>query len=365
MSWYLLAAIPVFGLLVLVHEFGHFLTAKRAGIRVEEFGIGFPPRLYGIRRGETLYSINLLPIGGFVRMPGENGEVSDAAGAYDPRTFGAKPAGTRALVLVAGVTMNILLALVLFAAAEMIGQVQFRPAIGTVVAGSPAAQAGLQSGDTIVSVAGHPTKYWTDVTTQIGNAAADAPSNMQTFPITLVVQHPNSSLPMPITVQARTHPANGEGHVGISADQTNPIVNRVAIWQAPGAALGDVRDVAVGTATGIGQIISGKLQLGQAVQGPVGIVQDTGLVASSVPTLGPYFLLFLTAALSLNLAFVNILPIPALDGGRLLFIGIEVLRRGKRISPEREALVNVIGMAMLLFLMLLVTINDIGNIGAH
>src|SRR5215469_398585 len=117
-GWYLLAAIPVFGMLVLVHEFGHFLTAKWAGIRVEEFGIGFPPRLFGIQRGETLYSINLLPIGGFVRMPGENGETADASGQFDPRSFAAKPAGKRALVLVAGVTMNVLLAIVLFSAAE-------------------------------------------------------------------------------------------------------------------------------------------------------------------------------------------------------------------------------------------------------
>src|SRR5690348_18508793 len=105
-NWFLLAAIPVFGLCVLVHEFGHFITAKWAGIRVEEFGIGFPPRAFGIKRGETIYSINWLPIGGFVRMPGENGDAVDANGVPDPRSFAAKPAGKRIIVLLAGVTMN-------------------------------------------------------------------------------------------------------------------------------------------------------------------------------------------------------------------------------------------------------------------
>src|SRR5215472_7840381 len=122
---YYLAAIPVFGLLVIAHEFGHFIIAKRAGIRVDEFAIGFPPRLFSFRRGETLYSINLLPLGGYVRMPGENGETTDEAGNYDPRSFASKPAGTRAIVLLAGVTMNFLLAFLLFTAFAAAGQPQY------------------------------------------------------------------------------------------------------------------------------------------------------------------------------------------------------------------------------------------------
>jgi regulator of sigma E protease len=362
MSWYLLAAIPVFGILVLVHEFGHFITAKWAGIRVEEFAIGFPPRLFGVKRGETLYSINLLPIGGFVRMPGENGETTDEAGNYDPRSFAAKPAGKRAIVLAAGVTMNLILAVVLFTTAEAIGQVQFRSAIGSVQDNSPAAQAGLTTGDQIISINGHPTKYWQDVTGQLIALDGQVPSNAKTFPVTLVVRHPDSSTPVTITVDARAHPAPDQGYLGIGRDASNPYVLRVPIWQAPAAGVSDIRDVAVATVGGISQIIQGKLPWNQAVEGPVGIVRDTGTVASFVPETGPYWLLYLTAALSLNLAFVNILPIPALDGGRLLFIGIEVLRRGKRISAEREALVNLAGMGVLLLLMLIVTINDVGNI---
>src|SRR5947208_13481177 len=187
-NWYLLAAIPVFGLLVLVHEFGHFITAKWAGIRVEEFGIGFPPRIVGLRQRDeggweviwmggkryeedtydsrkqppfsgtsggvstpdtpksnhTIYSINLIPIGGFVRMPGENGDINDENGNYDPKSFAAKSAGKRIIVLVAGVTMNVILAMVLFSIAYTLGEPTFPPLIGKVVPNSPAAHAGLR-----------------------------------------------------------------------------------------------------------------------------------------------------------------------------------------------------------------------------
>jgi regulator of sigma E protease len=364
-GWYLLAAIPVFGVLVLVHEFGHFLTAKWSDIRVEEFAIGFPPRLFGFKRGETLYSINLLPLGGFVRMPGENGETTDEAGRFDPRSFAAKPAGRRAIVLCAGVTMNLLLAIVLFSAAEAIGQVQFRPVIGSVETSSPAHQAGLVAGDRILAVDGHPIKYWSDILVQTTKVDANVPAGAQSFDVTLLVQQPGVSAPFVLVVHARAHPAANQGFLGITADQTHPYVIRVPIWQAPASGVKDIGDVTSATAGAVGAIIRGQLPWNQAIQGPVGIVRDTGEVASAVPIIGPYELLYLTAALSLNLAFINILPVPALDGGRLLFIGIEVLRRGKRVSPEREALVNLIGMGALLTLMLIVTINDLGNIFTH
>src|SRR5215472_8783208 len=167
--WMYLAAVPIFALLVLVHELGHFLTAKWAGIRVDEFAIGFPPRVASVTRGETTYSINLLPLGGYVRMPGENGEMTDEAGNFDPRSFASKPAGTRAIVLLAGVTMNFLLAFLLFTAFAAAGQPQYTRVIKSVVAGSPAAHAGLKGGDTILSIDGHPVKYFSDITNQLQN----------------------------------------------------------------------------------------------------------------------------------------------------------------------------------------------------
>ncbi len=365
MSWYLLAAIPVFGVLILVHEFGHFITAKWAGIRVDEFALGFPPRLLSVKRGETTYSLNALPIGGYVRMPGENGETTDENGNYDSRTFAAKSPGKRAIVLLAGVTMNLLLAIFCFTAAEVVGQVNFVAAAGTVLKGSPAAEAGIQPHDTILVINGHTTRSFTDLVTLVGDATAAAPEGAKTVQIEMVVRHAGSSTPVTLQVNALVNPAQGQGHLGITSDDTQTYVTRVPLWQAPIKGVQDVGSVIGGTATGIAQVVAGKLPFSQAVMGPVGIVTTTGEVASTVPVIGWYWMFFLVGALSVSLAIVNLLPIPALDGGRVLFIGIEVLRRGKRISPEREGLVNLVGMGMLLFLMLLVTINDVGNLLHH
>ncbi len=367
-GWYYLAAVPVFAVLILVHEFGHFIAAKWAGIRVDEFAIGFPPQLISYKRGETTYSINLLPLGGYVKMPGENGDATDDDGHYDPRTFAAKPASKRLIVLVAGVTMNLILAIVLFAAAEAVGSVQLRPVIGSVEANSPAKAVGLRAGDHILAVNGQPVKYFSDMqndTTNAINAYVAAHKGATAVPITLTVQYPGEPA-RTLTVNARVHPpkVNGvpQGAIGVSADQTNPIHIRAPLWQAPFLGVRDVGTVTVETWQGIQAVVNGILPFNQAFSGPVGIVHLTGEVASTVPVDGFYLLFFLTGALSLNLAFVNILPFPALDGGRILLIFIELLRRGKRISPDREALINLVGMATLLLLIAIITVNDISNL---
>ena len=362
MSWSLLAAIPVFGLLILVHELGHFITAKWAGIRVDEFAIGFPPRLLSVKRGETTYSLNALPIGGYVRMPGENGETTDENGRYDSHTFAAKPASKRAIVLLAGVTMNILLAIFCFTAAEIVGPVNFLAAAGTILKDSPAAQAGMQPHDRIITIDGHSTYSFTDLTKRVGDATNAAPKDAKTVPIVVVVKRAGASAPITLHVDALVNPGPGQGHLGINSDDTQTYVTHVPLWQTPAKGVQDMGYVVKVTAQTLGQVVAGKLALNQAVQGPVGIVTNTGEVAASVPIFGWYLMFFWVGALSISLAIVNLLPIPALDGGRVLFIGIEVLRRGKRISPEREGLVNLIGMGMLLFLMLVVTINDVGNL---
>jgi regulator of sigma E protease len=360
MSWYLLAAIPVFALMVLVHELGHFLTAKWAGIRVDEFAIGFPPRIASIKRGETTYSINALPIGGYVKMPGENGETVDEHGNPDPRTFGAKPAGKRAIVLVAGVTMNLLLAVLLFSISEALPRTEYVPLIQSVVAGGAAEKAGVKAGDVILSVNGVPTRYWSDMLTQVQQDVTSAPADAKTVSIMLVVSRPKVASPVAITVVA---PTRLDAPLGIQLDPSRPARIQPNVLQAPLRGVQDIGGTLVATGQGIQAIIRGLIPVNKAVTGPVGIVNTIGLAASTIPTEGFYIIIWLAAFLSLNLAFVNLLPIPGLDGGRLLLIGIEVLRRGKRLSPEREALVNLIGMGALLFLVLLVTINDVSNLG--
>ncbi|HEY7417066.1 MAG TPA: M50 family metallopeptidase [Ktedonobacteraceae bacterium] len=399
-NWYLLAAIPVFGLLVLVHEFGHFITAKWAGIRVEEFGLGFPPSLIGFRKRDkggwevlwfghgrdtnssgntqtpfggtsggvstasaapsnhTIYSLNLLPIGGFVRMPGENGDLYDAEGHYDSGSFAAKTASKRLIVLCAGVVMNFLLAIVLFTVAYSGGEPTSPALIGQVAAGSPAAAAGLRAGDTIVSVNGHATAQFNDVVTQVGQVSAHANASQSTFPVHLVVRRPGVAQPLSMTVNARLRPPQGQGSMGITA---KIVYVSFPLWQAPIKGIQETFSTLHLFFVGIEQMVSGAV--GARLIGPVGIVQLTGQVAQTTPEVGWWPILNLTAMLSLNLALVNILPIPALDGGRVLLILVEVVRGGKRLKPEREGLINLIGMGILLTLIVLVTISDVMHWG--
>ena len=417
-NWFLLAAIPVFGVCVLVHEFGHFITAKWAGIRVEEFGIGFPPRLIGFRKRDsggweviwfsgkhnpedtyssqkqplytsagsvvtaipeaikensttynhqietrasdhTIYSINFLPIGGFVRMPGENGDINDPEGNYDPQSFAAKSAGKRIIVLMAGVTMNVILAMVLFTIAYGLGEPTFPATIGKVVQGSPAAVAGLQPGDTIVSVNGHPVQLFTDVQSIVTNAITADNNQHSTVPVMLEVRHAGEQQTVPTTVHVRVHPPQGQGPMGV---EEKIVFVSSPLWQAPFKGIQHTFTVTGDFINQIAQMIAGAVK--PQLAGPVGIVKITGEVAASVPDLGWWPILSLTAILSLNLAIINILPFPALDGGRILLILIELLRGGKRMKPEREGIINFIGMAILLTLMVIITVNDVIHWGS-
>jgi len=417
-NWFLLAAIPVFGVCVLVHEFGHFITAKWAGIRVEEFGIGFPPRLVGFRKRDaggweviwfsgrhnpedtyvdhkqqpytsagsvvtaipeemkgyhatyndqlatrasdhTIYSINFLPIGGFVRMPGENGDINDPEGNYDPQSFAAKSAGKRIIVLLAGVTMNVILAMVLFTIAYGLGEPTFPATIGKVVQGSPAAVAGLQPGDTIVAVNGHPVQLFTDVQTIVTNAITADKNQHATVPVELEVRHAGETQTVSTTVHVRVHPPQGQGPMGV---EEKIVFVSSPLWQAPFKGVQHTFSVTGDFINQIAQMIAGAVK--PQLAGPVGIVKITGEVAASVPDLGWWPILSLTAILSLNLAIINILPFPALDGGRILLILIELLRGGKRLKPEREGIINFVGMAILLTLMVVITVNDVLHWGS-
>jgi regulator of sigma E protease len=405
-NWAWLTAIPMFGLLVLVHEFGHFITAKWAGIRVEEFALGFPPRIVGIRKRDqggweviwfsgmrneedtygankqtpfsgtsggvstpdapasnhTIYSINLIPIGGFVRMPGENGDVRDDSGNYDPNSFAAKPAGKRLIVLVAGVTMNVLLAIVLFTVAFGLGEPKLLPQIGKVVPNSPAAIAGIRAGDTIVAANNKPVKFFSDLVSIVNTSLSNDHNQHATVPVQIEVRHPGKAQPVTTTVNVREHPPTGQGPMGIEASG-KVVYDSLPIWQAPIRGVQYTFEITTAFLQAIGQMITGALPVQLA--GPVGIVNITGQVAQSVPSQGWWPLLSLTAVLSLNLAIINILPFPALDGGRIVLVLVEVLRGGKRLKPEVEGIINLVGMAILLTLMVVITFFDVRGILPH
>ncbi len=399
LAW--LTAIPMFGLLVLSHELGHFITAKWAGIRVEEFALGFPPRIVGIRKREesgwevvwfggmrneedtygtnkqtpfsgtsggisaqasthTIYSLNLIPIGGFVRMPGETGDVRDANGNYDSNSFAAKSAGKRLLVLVAGVSMNIFLALVLFTIAfGFLGQPNLSPQIGKVVAGSPAAAAGLRAGDTIVAANNQPVRFFSDLVSIVDTALANDHNQHATIPLTIEISRAASPAPLKTTINVREHPPAGQGPMGIEASG-KIVYDSLPLWQAPLRGVQYTYQTTTTFIVTIEQMITGAIPVQLA--GPVGIVNITGQVASSVPSQGWWPLISLTALLSLNLAIINILPFPALDGGRIVLVLIEVLRGGKRLKPEVEGIINFVGMAILLTLMVVITFFDVRGI---
>ena len=352
----ILIAILVFAVLVIVHEFGHFIVAKRSGVRVDEFAVGFPPRLWSIKRGETRYSINALPLGGYVLMPGENGDnIYDDQGNVDQRTFAAKSAGKRAAILVAGVTMNLILAwvlyMVIFAASGVtkdVGQ------IGVVQANSPAQTAGLVTGDRIIAVDGKTVSNSLEIQSAVNAVITNdtAAADKVTVPVTLIIRHANGTLQTE-TIRARRNPPAGQGHIGfIFGYETD----HLALWQLPGASL---HQIFIGNFQAVGdgfhQVLTGVIKPQDAFSGPIGIVKATSEAANQ----GVPAVLNIMAFLSWNLAVFNLLPIPGLDGGRLFFIFIEVLRRGRKLAPEREALINLAGLGFLLSLVLIFTVNDV------
>ncbi len=330
--------------LVMVHEIGHFTTARAFGVGVDEFGLGFPPRLFSIKRGETRYSLNALPLGGFVKLAGEEDPKV-------PRSLASKSAGVRILVLSAGAIMNALLPVLLFSIAFMvphnvaISQVQ----VQEVKPGSPAEQAGLRPGDTILQVGGRPVRNLGDLQRYIQLNLGRS--------TTILVKHSDSTT-VAVPIVPRWKPPAGQGATGIVIQGSTPTIvsEHLPFWQAIPSGVGECVDTFVLFKNGIISMFIGTAPV--AVAGPVGIAQITGEAARA--GFGP--LLEFAAFLSINLAIVNIFPLPALDGGRIAFVVLEWLRRGKRVSPRVEGVVHMVGFALLMAAVLLVTYQDFARI---
>lgn len=348
--------IVVLGVLVLVHEFGHFITAKRAGMKVEEFGFGFPPKIFSIKKGETRYSLNLIPFGGFVKIYGEDGDDRS-----NPRSFSAKSAGTRSRVIVAGVVMNILLAFVLLSIGNLFGLrvgltgdetarvSDVKIQITQVTAHSPAGDADLRTLDNIVGATqgDQHVAFTTTADTQkyIRDHAGQA--------ITIEIER--GSEQMMKTVTPRVNPPAGEGALGISLAATGIV--KYPWYQAlyRGAQVTGI--LFINTLIGYFTIIKNIFALGTPgadLTGPVGIAKITGQAAR----IGFTYLMQFTAIISINLAVLNVIPFPALDGGRLLFILVEKIKRSP-LSKRVEGTANAIGFSLLIILMIYVTSKDI------
>lgn len=336
-------AILVFGLLIFVHEFGHFIVAKLVGIRVEEFSIGMGPKAFSTQKGDTLYSIRFLPIGGYVKMTGEAVlEEENDLDQADPKRFNNKSVGQRASVILAGPLMNFILAIVLFALIfSFVGIPHRTTEISDVVPNSPAAEAGLRPGDQIVQIEGQEVKDWGEMVKII-----------QTQPgkeLSFIVKRNGKNFTIQITPQK--DPETQVGLIGII--QSDVQFQKVNPLKALGLGVQRTIEILVLTVTALAQMLAGKVGA-EGVAGPVGIIQMIGETAQ----VGLIYLINFTALISINLGLLNLLPIPALDGSKLIFIGIEALR-GRPIDARKENFVHLIGFALLMLLMLFVTYRDI------
>lgn len=373
--------------LVLIHELGHFLVARKFNIKVEEFGFGLPPRIWGIKRGETLYSINWLPIGGFVKLFGEDDAGSGTVklkikneklkAKDEGRAFYARSVGQRAAVVVAGVVMNTLLAVVIFYIFMFVGGfkaelplltkhsffmtnevIKTDVIVSSIEKNSPAKQIGVPEYAKIVAVNGKQLATVTEFTKAVGLDKGKE--------ISITWIDPKSQKSVTKTVTPRLDPPKGQGALGVSLfgmssvtlSYDTPVQKVLSGVIHPLNLLSYNFDV-------MGKLIASSIKekdataISQGVAGPVGIYSLVGTIVE-IPDMRERVLQILNLAgiLSISLAFFNVLPIPALDGGRLFFILFEGVT-GKKVNPKFEALAHTIGMAVLLLLILLVTFKDI------
>lgn len=335
---------------VLVHEWGHYVVAKKSGMLVEEFGFGIPPRLWSWKSGETTFSINALPIGGFVRIAGENG-VEDTI--PKDRQFESKTWYQKTAVLVAGVVCNFLLALVLFAIAYTIGlpgvASSGTPTVVSVVAGSPTEQAGIRVGDKITGVA-------------VGTTYVAV---LDTENIRKVIQATDGDVTLSYTRAGEVSTAMIVPKVSSTGKAVGIAIEPIAVVKQPFFTAIELAWKQTIEITGnifrtlgdlLGGLFTGKSSVAGLV-GPVGLAREVGSAAN----IGPTYLLAFIATISLNLAVLNILPFPALDGGRLVIVWGEALTR-RRFSPKLVGIIHMVGFLLLISLMLVLTVGDIRRV---
>jgi regulator of sigma E protease len=360
------AFIGILVVLVLVHELGHFIVAKRAGITVEEFGIGFPPRIGSVMRGGTRYSLNWIPLGGFVKMLGEDGDVEirrlRESGLSDDEVeqamagaFNRRPVWVRVGVLLAGVVMNFILAAALFAIAfgmpTLVGEGPLK--VTNIQAGSPA-EGSLEVRDVIIGVDGRTFERSADLTDYVAERGGTQ--------VTLDVERGGEPIQVEVVPRVVTDEdrAAGTGPIGFAYDPAR-VVEQPPLVDDPIEAVGrgtsTAWTIAIQIPGGLADAVGGLIGLNPDApdaRGPIGIAQETGRVLEA-PLVSQ--LLFI-GLLSVNLAVLNVLPFPPLDGGRIAVVLVEAVRR-RRLPAEREALIYLAGFAVLIALVILISINDI------
>ncbi len=356
----IILVIIIFSFLVIAHEFGHFIVARRNGVQVDEFGIGFPPKLWGRQKGKTLYTINALPLGGFVRLKGEQGE-SDAADS-----FASKGAWIKTKILLAGVTMNLLIAYVIITGLLMVGVPPLLgnlPKVGSiapttgstklivveVTPESLAARNGIATGTRLISIDDTELKSPDDLRAQLSDRAGRV--------VRLVILNGDKQQTLTLNL-----PQKQDDQALLGVATIPEALQRYPWYAAPIAAFLVILNLVWATLAAFGDMIVGlftKAQVSQAVTGPIGIT----VIFSQVLKLGLVYVLGLVASISLSLAIINALPLPALDGGRLAVVILQ--RLGVRITDRVEAIIHTAGFVALIGLMIIVSLADVFRLGAR
>lgn len=346
-AWAIGAFVLILTPIVFIHELGHFVAARLSNIRVDEFGLGFPPRAVTLfERNGTIYSLNWIPLGGFVRPAGED----------DPNVEGGLAAASkraRLFVLSAGAIANFIFAIAVFWLAFVIGPSAV--AVDEVNENSPAEAAGLQEGDIFVAVNGTPVESNGGVLIEMikENAGTE---------VELLIRRDEVESLLTIVPRTPDQIVEGQGAIGVFLGAGRDPGLKQSPLEALNSAVSESWNVIFLTINVPRMLIQGEITAEEARPvGPVGISQIAGQTAQRTAATGDWFgILSFTAFISIALGFTNLLPIPALDGGRILFVLVEAVR-GRRVEPEREGLVHLVGMALLLGLMLLITVQDIIN----
>jgi regulator of sigma E protease len=337
----IIAAVIAFSVMVVVHELGHFLVAKRVGVTVYAFAVGFGPRLAGFTRGETTYAINALPFGGYVRMAGEDMDDSGGEGS-----FRAKSVWQRMAVVAAGPVMNIALAFVLYIAMALAVGVFVGPTnrIGELMAGWPAEQAGLRPGDAIVAIDGVPMESGEQVIDTIHKR----PNEVLRLTVARGTEH------FEVNVRSRFDPRQKIGLIGFRPEaireRMGPV--RAVAWSA--GTIGATVSLIFSTLVGL--IRNGGAVLDQ-LAGPVGAVKFLGEAGAA----GAEIFIYTAAGLSIMIGVFNLLPLPALDGGRIFFLALEAIRR-RALDAKREGYVHLVGFVLLIALLVILTVRDLGRL---
>lgn len=330
-----LATIFVFGLIVFIHELGHFITAKMSGMQVDEFAIGFGPAIFKVQKGETLYSIRIIPLGGFNRIAGMTPDEP-----LNERSFYNKPAWKKFIVISAGAVFNFILAIVLFFGLNVtVGNLTYtnEPVIGNIIAGSSAEQAHLEANDRIITIDGKKISTWDDIRPSLQGTANHG--------VTVVVEREGQTIETTVIPKME----QDSPKIGIYPSFTR---ETYSIGESLSLAVSRTGQTIVAMVSGIYDMIRGT----QAAElsGPVGISQMAGTIAQS----GFAPLLSFAAFLSINLGVINLLPLPVLDGGHLIIILAEAIT-GRRLPAKALLYIQMVGVALMVALFLYVTTQDI------